>query len=52
LIEYALASVDLFPVISTFKVHAMFSFSTHFPISANLCFTCPNVADTEDSFSH
>jgi len=48
LIDYALASVDLFPIISTFKVHAMFSFSTHLPISVNLCFTCPNVVYTED----
>ena len=32
-IDYALASVDIFPVISTFNVHDMFSFSTHLPIS-------------------
>ena len=43
LIDYALASVDLFPVIGTFKLHDMFSFS----IRVNLCFTCPNVEDTE-----
>ena len=48
LIDYALASVDLFPVISTFKVHDMFSLSSHLPISVNLCFTCPNVEDTEE----
>ena len=37
LIDYALASVDLFPVISTFKVHDMSSLSSHLPISVNLC---------------
>ena len=48
LIDYALASVDLFSVKSIFKVHDMFSFSSHLPISVNLCFTCPNVEDTEE----
>ena len=37
LIDYALASVNLFPVISTLIVHDMFSFSTHLSISVNLC---------------
>ena len=48
LIDYALVSVDLFSVKSIFKVHDMFSFSSHLPISVNLCFTCPNVEDTEE----
>ena len=48
LIDYALATVDSFPVIGTLNVHDMFSFSTHLSMSVNLCFTCPNVEDTED----
>lgn len=35
-IDYGLASYDLFPMISDFIVHDLFLFSTHVPIQANI----------------
>lgn len=52
-IDYALTSIDLFPLISNFIVHDCYTFSSHVPIQMNISanFVMP-IQDTNSHFVH